>query len=158
MCKLENLTRTNFFSSYKLVVRCDVNDWTSTRRNVNEVTSIKAHWQPGTKGQRFWASKHWYYGLEAMSCPKLALRPLNDFFTSLLTTRSPTAGLLATHVCADWLLDWSLAVKWARLQITNFIARYPKHWRLKYSLRNCEKWTSLKTIGLDRVVGVVSRG
>ena len=27
------------------------------------------------------------------------------FFTSLLTTHFPAAGLLASHVYADWLLD-----------------------------------------------------
>ena len=36
---------------------------------------------------------------------------LESFFTSLRTTRAPAAGLSATHVCTDRLLDWSLAAK-----------------------------------------------
>ena len=40
------------------------------------------------------------------------------FFTSILTTRFLRANLSALHVCADRLLDWSLAAKWARLLIS----------------------------------------
>ena len=47
------------------------------------------------------------------------------FFTSLRTTCSPAAGLSATDVWADWLLDWSLAAKWAQLLITYLCADYP---------------------------------
>ena len=35
----------------------------------------------------------------------------------------PSAGLSAAHFCADWLLNWSLEAKWARLLITT----YPTH-------------------------------
>ena len=36
------------------------------------------------------------------------------FFTSLFTTLIPTAGLPATRVSADWLLDFRSAAKWAQ--------------------------------------------
>ena len=49
------------------------------------------------------------------------------FFSSLLSTRFPSAGLSATHFHADWLLYWSLAAKWARLLITQLTAAYPTH-------------------------------
>ena len=41
-----------------------------------------------------------------------------EFFSSLFTTRSPTAGLSATHVCSDRLGHWSLVAKWIQLLIT----------------------------------------
>ena len=59
---------------------------------------------------------------------------------SLLTTCFPTAGLSATHVCADWLLDWSLAAKWAQLLISQQTAAYPTHRRSKCD----EGWAGLK--------------
>ena len=39
----------------------------------------------------------------------------------------PTAGLSAAHICADWLLPWSLAAKWGHLLTTNLAAAYPTH-------------------------------
>ena len=44
------------------------------------------------------------------------------FFHLLLPTRFPAAGLSASHVCADWLHDWGLAAKWARLLIIYLVA------------------------------------
>ena len=40
------------------------------------------------------------------------------FFTPLLTTRFPKAGLSDIHVCTDFLLDWILAAEWSRLVTT----------------------------------------
>ena len=47
-------------------------------------------------------------------------------FSSLLFTHFPSAGHSAAHLRADWLFDWSLAAKWARLLITQLTAAYPK--------------------------------
>ena len=46
---------------------------------------------------------------------------------SLLSTRFPTAGLKAAHFREDWLLNRSLAAKWAPLLITHLAAAYPAH-------------------------------
>ena len=40
------------------------------------------------------------------------------FFTPLLTTYFPTAGLSAIQVCTDFLLDWILSAEWSRLLTT----------------------------------------
>ena len=44
------------------------------------------------------------------------------FYLLLLSTRFPEAGLSTSHVCADWLHDWSSAAKWAQLLITYLVA------------------------------------
>ena len=44
---------------------------------------------------------------------------------SLLPTFLQLTCLSVTSVSADWLLDWSLAAKWARLPITYLAAAYP---------------------------------
>ena len=49
------------------------------------------------------------------------------FFTHLLTTHFSTTGLSAIDVHADWLLDRSLAAKWAKLLITYLDAAYLTH-------------------------------
>ena len=36
--------------------------------------------------------------------------------------RFPSAGLSTSHVCTDWLHDWSLVAKWAQLLITYLVA------------------------------------
>ena len=51
------------------------------------------------------------------------------------STRFPSAGLSAAHFCADWLLNWSLAAKWAQLLITHLTAAYPI-----YTLRIKMRW------------------
>ena len=74
---------------------------------------------------------------------ELRLIPSKDtvqLFLSLLSTRFPSAGLSVAHFCAGWLLDWSLAAKWARLLITQQTAAYPTHRRIK---RN-QGWAGLK--------------
>ena len=50
-----------------------------------------------------------------------------NFFTPLLSTHFPSAGLSATHFQVDWLLDWSVAAKWAQPLITQLTAAYPTH-------------------------------
>ena len=40
------------------------------------------------------------------------------FLASLLSTRFPSSGLSVAHFPADWVLDWSLAAKWVRQQVT----------------------------------------
>ena len=47
----------------------------------------------------------------------------------ILTCRFLLAGLSMAHFCADQLLDWSLAAKWARLLITS---TYPTHRSFKH--------------------------
>ena len=51
----------------------------------------------------------------------------SNIFSSLLSTRFPSAGLSAAHFHADWLLYWSLAAKWAQLLITLLTAAYSAH-------------------------------
>ena len=58
--------------------------------------------------------------------------PVKSVLTYLLTARFPTPGLSATHVRIDWLLDWSLAAKQAKLLITYLVAAYPTHRRSKH--------------------------
>ena len=62
------------------------------------------------------------------------------FFTSLLTTRFSTAVLLATHVLADWLLDWSKAAKWSCILTTYLVAAYSTHQRSKHN--GCASWSN----------------
>ena len=49
------------------------------------------------------------------------------FLHFLLSAHFPLTGLSATHFCADWLINWSLAAKWARLLITQLTVAYPTH-------------------------------
>ena len=51
----------------------------------------------------------------------------HNFFASLFFTNFLSAGLLAAHCRTNWLLDWSLAAKWAWLLITQLTAAYPTH-------------------------------
>ena len=53
------------------------------------------------------------------------------FFASILTTHFPRANLSALHVCADRLLDWNLAAKWAQPLNTYRAAANQTHWRSK---------------------------
>ena len=46
-------------------------------------------------------------------------------FSSLHSTRFPSAGLSDAHFRADWLLDRSLEAKWAQLLITQLTAACP---------------------------------
>ena len=66
---------------------------------------------------------------------------------------SPAAGHSATHVRADWLLDWSLAAKWARLLITYLAASYLT---LRWSKHNeVAQLTSLLRI-LDLIPAIIN--
>ena len=47
-------------------------------------------------------------------CQKREGCGMAQFFMSPFN-RSASAGLMAAHFLADWLLGWSLAAKWARL-------------------------------------------
>ena len=62
-----------------------------------------------------------------------SLTTRNLIFPPLLTNRIPTAGLSASHVCADWVHGCSLAAKWARLLLTYQAAAYLTNQRSKYS-------------------------
>ena len=55
--------------------------------------------------------------------------PVNEKSETLssLPTRFSSAGLSAAHFRTDWLLNWSLAAKWARQLITQLTAAYPTH-------------------------------
>ena len=50
---------------------------------------------------------------------------LKKLHLSLLPIFLKLTCLSVTSVSADWLLDWSLAAKWARLPITYLAAAYP---------------------------------
>ena len=69
---------------------------------------------------------------------------IEALLASLLSTRFPSAA----HFRKDWLLDWSLAAKWAWLLITRLIAAYPTHWRSKHN----EGWTGLKTLSIELIM------
>ena len=58
----------------------------------------------------------------------------------LLLIHFPSAGLSAAQFRVDWLLDWSLAAKWAQPLVTQLAAAYPPHWRSKCD----EGWAALK--------------
>ena len=68
----------------------------------------------------------WWENELKLHCPQERLLHLS------LLPACPTANHLVTHVCADLLLDWSLAAKWARLLITHLAAVHPTHQRSKH--------------------------
>ena len=69
---------------------------------------------------------------------------IEALLASLLSTRFPSAA----HFRKDWLLDRSLAAKWAWLLITRLIAAYPTHWRSKHN----EGWPGLKTSSIELIM------
>ena len=54
------------------------------------------------------------------SCP-------TAIFLYFLTTHFLTVGLSATHILADWVLDWSLVATWTQLMITDLAVAFPTH-------------------------------
>ena len=74
-----------------------------------------------------------------LPCPRERLLHLS------LLPACPTANHSATHVCADLLLDWSLAAKWARLLTTHLAVAKPTHQSSKHdeelaNERSGEEW------------------
>ena len=79
----------------------------------------------------------------AVSLSLCLLALVHHFFSSSTFYRIPDAGLLNSQVHTDWLHDWSLAAKWARILITYLDAANPIHQIFKHDegwagWSNCE--------------------